>query len=645
MLILHENLLNSNDAKLKNYVVQYKKIYKNVIWKAKQMYLEGVIENSTNKIKASWDVIKSETSQQISVASSVSLNVNNYQYDNPNEVAELFNNYFEAFGGSTSSNQSTGSAIKILEKFRPRTPECCLLSSVTRQEIIKVAQSLKPKTSTDLWYVSSRLLKSSTPALADYLCALFNSCIGEGTFPDKLKLAKIIPMFKKGCRENIDNYRPISILPSFSKILEKIILNRLTKFFDTHDIINSKQFGFRAGLSTVNATSKLLHKLLNGLDDSKTVIGLFCDLSKAFDCVNHNILLNKLEHYGIRDKGLNLIQSYLKNRYQTTEVKGTRSQPILVTKGVPQGSILGPFLFLVYINDLPGCVSSENDDITLFADDTSLIFCDKNKESLINRVRYTIDQLLIWFNANELRLNITKSKIIPFCLRPTNSDYLNKLYDNFEIDITQDIIFLGLRIDSKLLWNTHIDQLASKLCSSIYSIKKIRSLCGFAAARSVYFAYFNSLMTYGLLFWGNAANSKRIFLLQKRALRSMYQVSPRTSCREYFNKARIMTMHSAFIYQCLMYARQHLKETATRADIHSHQTRGSSLLCIPRTRLAKVQKSYLYLSIKFYNLLPTTFKQLEDVKLKKNIKEILIGHPFYDLTEFECYDFSNILPI
>ena len=203
--------------------------------------------------------------------------------------------------------------------------------------------------------------------IAPILSQIFNSCIDEGTFPDLMKHSKVIPIFKSGCKKNPSNYRPISILPALSKIFERIMLDQMLNHFNLNDILHDRQFGFTKGRSTTDASARLVTQILEAWESSQDAVGIFCDLSKAFDCVDHDTLISKLRHYGIRGKSLELVRSYLSNRQQKVDVCGSTSSGTVVKMGVPQGSILGPFLFLAYINDLP-FVLSDISDVILFAD-------------------------------------------------------------------------------------------------------------------------------------------------------------------------------------------------------------------------------------------------------------------------------------
>ncbi|KAG6447147.1 hypothetical protein O3G_MSEX004791 [Manduca sexta] len=207
-----------------------------------------------------------------------------------------------------------------------------------------------------------------------------------------MKLSKIIPLFKSGSTDDPTNFRPIYVLPSISKIFEKLMLIQIQNYFTKNNLFHNKQFGFTRGRSTTDAGVELIHNIyFAAWEDTQNALGVFCDLSKAFDCVHHDILIRKLSHYGVNGISLELFKSYLSNRVQIVDANGKQSPGSIVTMGVPKGSILGPFLFLIYINDLPYFIRDKC-EVVLFADDTSLLFKIKRHELILDDVNNTLSK-------------------------------------------------------------------------------------------------------------------------------------------------------------------------------------------------------------------------------------------------------------
>ena len=267
--------------------------------------------------------------------------------------------------------------------------------------------SFEHKKSSGYDLISNRILKLTNSTIAPYLETLFNCCIYHGIFPDVFKIAQVIPLYKGGGKDDCNNYRPISLLPAIGKLLEKLLAVRLSSHLHNHNILSKHQFGFRENFSTELAVTDIYEKLLHNLDTGLHSCTIFLDLAKAFDSVNHSILLKKLEKYGIRGLALKLFESYLTNRSQFVKLNGVASSLMQILYGVPQGSILDPLLFLIFINDLPEATSLY---VKLFADDTFLCAQSKDFSSLETEVNKELDKVADWLLSNKLTLNIKKSK-------------------------------------------------------------------------------------------------------------------------------------------------------------------------------------------------------------------------------------------
>ena len=318
------------------------------------------------------------------------------------------------------------------------------------------------------------MLKALSPAIAPVLTMIINQSLCTGIFPNRLKIAKVLPLFKKGDIYYFDNYRPISLLPTVSKIFEKVVYKQLYDYFSKNSLIYKSQYGFRHLHSTELAALELADRLSSNLDDGEIPITIFLDLSKAFDTLDHKILLSKLKYYGLSESALQWFSSYLTDRLQYIHVEGTDSNMLPISTGVPQGSVLGPLLFLIYMND----VSEASDKLhsILFADDTTLTnpICsfdlstsnnkfDKTKIS--ESINQELHKIFEWLAVNKLSLNVAKTKFMLFHYRQRNIDDIvpNLAINGHIIERVHEFNFLGIIFDEHLDWKQHRQKVANKI--------------------------------------------------------------------------------------------------------------------------------------------------------------------------------------
>ena len=393
-------------------------------------------------------------------------------------------------------------------------------TQISIYEILNEVLNSKSKSSTYVTDFNMFIIKEIILEISPLLKHVFNRSLTEGIFPNVLKKAKVIPIFKSGDKSLAENYRPISLLPQISKIFEKLIKNRISNFLNKFNILNDNQYGFRKNLSTADALSDVLKSVNTNLENLENCAIVSIDLCKAFDTLDHDILINKLYIYGIRGIALKLIKSYLSDRLQFVRYNNTDSYYNYIKCGVPQGSVLGPLLFILYINDLPNI--SDTFKSVLFADDTTLIFSNTPILELKNNInkQFNINKLYDWLNVNKLSLNISKTNVLLFNIRNKNININMDLnINNIKVKQVSEIKFLGVIIDCKLNWKLQLNYVSSKLSRTIAISHKVKNKLNMKSLILLYNALFLSHLNYCSNIWGNTFKSslKNIFILQKKS--------------------------------------------------------------------------------------------------------------------------------
>jgi hypothetical protein len=464
----HEtNVLRKKALELKYKT--YKNKLNSLIRSAKKMHWEKVFDKTENNSKNTWkniNLLLNRSSKDANIPKQMELK--NITYNSPLSVANAFNDFF-TFIGSDLASQIPNS-LTDPKTYLPQVNfvNSFVLIPTTHEEVSKLLMKLKPKSSSSHDSISPKIVKKMQEGIIQPLVHIINQSLLTGQIPKNMKLAKVIPIFKSGEKFQIKNYRPISLLPTFSKLLERIVYDRLYKYLVVNKILTPCQYGFQKAKSTETAILELIDRLVTSIANGNYCIGIFLDLSKAFDTLNHSLLLTKLEHYGIRGLAHTWFKNYLADRRQFTSVNSSDSVVSAVTCGVPQGSILGPLLFLVYINDLVNVSNIGN--MILFADDTNLIYENRTLAELIPTVNIDLERVTDWFRINKLSLNVDKTKFINFRRTFTNEMLpINLIINGTNITQVKTMSFLGILIQENLKWNDHIAFISNK-------ISKINSL-------------------------------------------------------------------------------------------------------------------------------------------------------------------------
>ena len=438
--MLYKCFLNNPNSSNENAYKSYKNKLTHSLRIAKRLYYEKQIEKLKSNVKATWKVLNEILNRNKGKRALPSVfRADSHEIADPKEIANLFCKYFTNIGPNLASK------IPASEKSHssflpPKLVNSIFLEVASEEEIIEICGTCRSGSAVGHDSISMNLIKDSIDKIIFPITGIINLSITSGIVPNQLKIARVIPLFKSGEQDIFTNYRPESVLPAFSKILERVMYNRLLRFLNAFKILSDNQYGFRKHHSTAYALACLYDKISSAIENKEYTVGIFIDLSKAFDTVDHHILISKLEHYGVRGTALRWFESYPSGRQQYVEFNGVCSEPCQIKCEVPQGSILGPLLFLLYINDL--CNVSKVVDFILFADDTNIFFSHKDFNLLSETLNSEMCKLTQWCRANKLSINFKKSNFMVFRPRQRRQTLdISIQIDNNNIDCVKETVF------------------------------------------------------------------------------------------------------------------------------------------------------------------------------------------------------------
>lgn len=622
---------NPSPENKQRYII-YRNKFKSLLRLSKHNHFSKQFQEASNNSKETWKILNVLLNKRHNPGIIKEIIHDGSSYITPIDIVNKLNEYFVNIGKNILSNIKTNTCYTtFLNKMKSPSMSFALWDA-SKEEILNIILHLKPKQSRGHDDLSMKMLISLGDVLAAPLCDIFNCMLRLASFPDALKTAKVIALFKAGDKTDISNYRPISLLPSISKIFERLIHKRLYNYLSKHNILVPNQYGFRPKHSTTLAVLDLQEKITSALENRQSSIGIFLDLSKAFDSIDHTILLNKLYHYGIRGQALELFKNYLTGRKQYVTANGQISQLANITYGVPQGSILGPLLFIIYINDIT--TASDYFQFIIFADDTNLFITHKDNDKLFSLANTELNKISVWFKSNKLLLNSKKSSYIHFSY--SNNESKAVYIDNEKINQVNETKFLGVTIDKDLKWGPHISKLCKKLSQSIGVIYRLRNELNGKTMLTLYFSIIYTHLTYSNIIWGSAdkIHLNKISVLQNRFFRLLkYKI----------NKKNVKTIEIYKLSNCLTFKDIHtlnvclfmfkLKTNLLPPNCSKYIITYNNTRLMPRTvnnfkhgiaRLKCTNNSIKFLGPRVWNAIPDNLKLLSTISsFKKSIRNWL----------------------
>ena len=619
------------------------KTYKNklvsIIRVKKKDYYHQQLEQHKSNIQGTWKILNSI----IKKGKVKNVYPNQFKKDNliiheSKEIVNEFNNFFVNVGPTLASAiEEQRDADGLNERNIKSNPSSIFIRKVQESEIVEIVKQFKNKRSTDHNDIDMMLVKEIIYSIVTPFTYICNLSFLTGIFPSKMKIAKVIPIFKSGDKFNFTNYRPISLLSQFSKILEKLFAARLDNFIDKHNLLSKHQYGFRPNMSTSMAVIDLVEQISEATNNKQFTVGVFIDLSKAFDTIQHGLLLKKMERYGVRGTANEWLKSYLSDRLQYVNMNSIDSQKKSITYGVPQGSVLGPKLFIMYINDV--CEILSRMSCVLFADDTSLCCSGTDLDQLLDTVQEELSVLKKWFDVNKLSLNISKTKFIIFGNRPIKSGVKIKI-DDVEIERVFETKFLGVIIDNKLNWKSHINYIRTKISKTIAIMYRIKPFLDQNSLHMLYSSLVLPYISYCVEVWGNNYKTviQPIFILQKKAIRIASHSDYYAPSNPLFLQLHTLKLQDLVDLNTaiIMYkAKNELLPTCIQELFHARESqynlRGVAIFQGTNVRINNKERCVSVRGVKLWNRLDEDLKNCTSIKVFKRMYKSNIMHGYSTL--------------
>lgn len=633
---------------LKNYSLELENEYKNyrnrinhLIRKTKNEFYQTKIAEAGNDYKKIWSLINniSGKTEKKKVDNTDILITGTKECTNNNlEKANIFNSYFKNVGIDMAKNIPKIEYPKNINNTEI-VERSIFLKPVTNNEVIMLISKLKNNSAPGSDKIAAVTLKNIHEFIILPLKHIINLCFSSAKIPKEWKETIITPIHKSGDDSKPSNYRPISMINNLAKIFENALKDRLLDFFRLNKVINTNQYGFMKNSSTEKALLGLVKQINKAMDLSLKSVAIFLDLAKAFDTVSHRILLQKLHQYGVRGKSLELLENYLSDRYQKVKIGQDLSTTTKVEIGVPQGTVLGPILFVVYINSIFK-IKNLSGHIICYADDTAIFFSGKDWNEVRHLAETDMQKIHEWLTYNMLTLNITKTKYLTFSPTIVDQphDFGIKLHhsdcdtQNCACPVLQKVSsfkYLGILVDQHIRWSSHITYINNRLRSLIHKFYILRSILSRKNMLILYNSLAESLLRYCIVAWGAAFNTTTQILqrTQNVILKIILFKNWRYNTEQLYKDTNVMNLKLLFSYQSLITVFLELHEYEFRNCYNTRATSNRELI----TNYCKktiTQRSFFYFSSKLYNVIPLYLKEITSKKrFKSELKKYILANP------------------
>lgn len=643
---VHKQAINSSDDQL---WAQYRKLRNQstlILRKQRKQYFKSTLETKGRDPKAFWKILHTvlpgKTKSQANINK---LTVNDTEITESNQLANTLNDYFITVAPNLLQPDHQTKQEHIQHPNNDidisRTPELQKTSShfsfrkLTVNEVFTALKTTNPSKATGADDIPAKILKAAASPLSELLTPLMNLSSESGVFPDMSKIARILPKFKGGTQTDRENYRPISILPAVSKIHERFVNEQLQEFARENGLITPDQFAYSKNSSTTIALLRVVDEWKWAMENKQITSAVFLDLRKAFDVIDHSLLLQKLRDNGITGIEHTWFQSYLTDRRQFVQCNGVNSNERTITHGVPQGSVLGPTLFCIHINGLIS--TTPNSSMFLYADDTEVHHSSSTLEDAIANTNHNLQNISTWLQKNNLIPNTKKTEAMVLATKkPTSSVeiYLN----NDKLNVTDTFRYLGVTVDSRLTWEPHITELIKRVSPKLALLGRLAGFLELKILLRIYKQTILPVIDYGCIIWheSNKSLSDKLEKLQNQAMRVILKAN-RTTCTQHMrNSLGLLTLYNRrrflrFIYIFKIVNKQNCPKQlegyfTSRNELHGRALRNSGIIDLPQAKTLSGRRTFKHAGASDWNSLPTELRKqtkLSSFKLQlfKHLKE------------------------